>query len=121
MRVRDMAILWALFGAVCGAAPELARGGNLIGLISFALAGVIVTPTLGVFIALLGGRVKPSLLGALWGAAMGALAGSLGMGSASYALTVGLLVGAMAGGTLPQIVRSMSFLARSVLSLRRAR
>jgi hypothetical protein len=121
-RVRDMALLWALFGALCGACPHLASGGNIIGILSSAIAGVIVTPVLGVLIALLGGQLKPTLLGGIWGAMIGVLAGFVG-GAANAPLTAdfGLLVGGMAGGTFPQVLRSTAFLARSVMAVGRGR
>jgi hypothetical protein len=120
-RVRDMALLWALFGAVAGAGPELASGSG-IGILSGAIAGVIVTPVLGVLIALLGGELKPTLLGGIWGAMIGVLVG-IAAGATNTPLTVnfGLMVGGMAGGTFPQVLRSTAFLARSVIGFGRGR
>ncbi len=121
-RVRDMAILWSVFGAVCGAAPELGRGGNLIGIVSGMIAGIIVTPLLGVVLALFGGQVKMTLLGGLWGAIIGASTGFLGGAvSSSLTLNFGLLVGGMAGGTFPQVLRATACLARSVREFGRGR
>jgi hypothetical protein len=121
-RFRDMVILWAVFGAVCGACPSLARGANAIGVLSDALAGVIVTPFLGVFIALLGGQVKTTVLGGIWGAMIGGLAGLVpGAANVGFAVAIGLLVGGMAGGTFPQVLRSTAFLARSVMAFGRGR
>jgi hypothetical protein len=117
-----MAILWAFIGAVAGAAPGLSHGDGVIRILSDAIAGVIITPILGVLIALLGGHVKPTLLGGIWGATTGVLAGFVaGRTSAPFTLDFGLLVGAMAGGTFPQLLRSMTFLARSVSGISRAR
>jgi hypothetical protein len=121
-RLRDLTLLWALFGAVVGAAPGLTRGGDLLGIFSGALAGVILTPVLGILIALLGGQVRPTLLGAIGGALVGALARFVA-GAPGGGLTVelGLLVGGMTGGTLPQLLRSTAFLARSVIGVGRGR
>src|SRR3954454_1276348 len=42
-RVRDMVLLWLVFGALFGAGT-MPPGGGLIGLVSFVLAGMIVMP-----------------------------------------------------------------------------
>src|SRR5689334_14052602 len=72
-RVRDMALLWLVFGGVCGACTALGRDGNLIGLVSTVLAGMIVLPVLGVSLGLIGGRVLPTLTGGCLGGLLGAL------------------------------------------------
>jgi hypothetical protein len=117
-----MALLWALFGAVCGASPELARGGNTIGILSGIIAGIIVTPALGVILALVGGQVKVTLFAGLWGAVIGVSAGFLsGVPSPAVTLNFGLFVGGMAGATFPQVLRATGFLARFVIALGRGR
>jgi hypothetical protein len=115
-----MTLLWALFGAAAGASHYLVHGGNLIAILSGAIAGVLVMPVLGVPLALLGGQVKPTLLGGIWGAALGVLAGFVaGPSNAPVSPDFGLLVGGMAGATFPQMLRSTALLARSVLRLQR--
>jgi hypothetical protein len=117
-----MAILWTLFGAVAGASHYLVLGGDIIAVVSGAIAGVLVVPVLGVILALLGGQVKPTLLGGIWGAAMGVLAGFVaGPPNAPFSPDFGLLVGGMAGATFPQLLRSTAFLVRSVFRLQRGR
>jgi hypothetical protein len=121
-RLRDLTLLWALFGAVVGACPGLTHGGDALGILSGALAGVILTPVLGVLIALLGGQAKPTLLGAIGGAMVGVLARFVaGAPDGQLTAELGLLVGGMAGGTLPQMLRSTAFLARSVIAAGRGR
>src|SRR5947209_18447915 len=75
-RVRDMALVWLVFGGACGACSDPARGGNLIGIASGVLAGMIILPFLGVFLGLAGGRIGPTLVGGCFG---GAFAGFLGL------------------------------------------
>src|SRR4051794_17159558 len=70
-RVLNMALLWGLLGTVVGAATS--PHGGLIGLVPFAIAGVIVLLPLGAVLGLVGGRVKPTLAGALCGAVVGIL------------------------------------------------
>jgi hypothetical protein len=116
-----MVLLWALFGVIAGSYPELARGGSFLGIASGALAGLIVAPVLGLCIALLGGKVKPTLLGACVGMMLGVLVRFMAGAGAPLTADMGLLVGGMAGGTCPQVIRSTLSLARSVTGLGRAR
>jgi hypothetical protein len=96
-RVRNMALLWGTFGLIVGMVS--ARGGDLIGILSGALAGVLVLPWLGVALGLIGGHPKATLLGSIWGLVVGALAGVLLgeadlLGRATFCLILGALVGA---------------------------
>jgi hypothetical protein len=115
-----MALLWLVFGGACGACSDPARGGNLIGLASGILAGMIVLPVLGVFLGLAGARVAPSLVGGCFG---GAFAGLLGMALGAltplYLASFGIILGGLAGGTLGAMVWWINLLSRVLgMSLR---
>jgi hypothetical protein len=91
-----LALVWLAFGVVLGAL--LGKEGGIIGVVSFAIAGAIVTPWLGACLGLLGGQVKETLFGGAAGALIGAVIALLaGTGSVVYGLGVGLIVGGMLG------------------------
>jgi hypothetical protein len=114
-RVRDMALLWLVFGGACGACSEPARSGNLIGIASGVLAGMIVLPFLGVFLGLVGGRIAPTFLGGCFG---GAFAGGLGLALGAltplHLASFGIILGGLAGGTLGAVVWWVNLLARGL-------
>jgi hypothetical protein len=114
-RIRDMALLWLLFGAVCGACSQTASGGGLVGVISGVLAGMIVLPFLGVCLGLMGGRVQPTLVGGCFG---GLLAGLLGLfahsASPLYLASFGLILGGLAGGTQAALLWWLHFVGRAL-------
>src|SRR5947199_10415222 len=61
-RVLGMMTLWMIFGLVVG---SNLMPGNLISMLSGAIAGGIILPGLGLFLGLMGGPVKECLFGAL--------------------------------------------------------
>lgn len=103
-RIRDMACLWLFFGALVGACTPVARDGNLIGVVSGMLAGMIVLPFLGVGLGVAGGQVMPTLVGGTFGAVC-AVGASLTQGSGSFhdPLCFGVVLGGLAGGTISVI------------------
>jgi hypothetical protein len=111
-RVRDMALVWAFFGALVGVGVLPPEHGA-IGIISGILAGLIVLTPLGVILALLGGQAPLALLGGVCGAGLSGLlslfaprAGTL------YPASVGLIGGALAGATLSLVASRALFLVR---------
>jgi hypothetical protein len=103
MRMAVMALIWLPLGALVGAL-SMAESAGVISVFSGILAGMIVTPLLGVVLALLGGEIKPVLFGATSGALIGALSGALdGLGVSPIA-GVGLIGGGIVGATLPAIM-----------------
>jgi hypothetical protein len=114
-RVRDMALLWLLFGAVCGSCSETASRGNLVGLISGVLAGMIVLPFLGVGLGLVGGRVPTTLVGGCFGCLVaGALAAMIRSGPPLRFASFGLIVGGLIGGTFGVILWWLHFVRRAL-------
>jgi hypothetical protein len=119
-RVRDMVLVWLLFGGVCGACSDMAKSGSLVGVVSGVLAGMIVMPFLGLFLGLAGARVRPTLIGGCLGGLLGALLATV-VGSPSTAMVAsfGLVLGGLTGGTLAAMLWWMNFVARALgLSLR---
>jgi hypothetical protein len=94
-RVLAMMALWTLFGFVVGGSI---LGGNLIGILSGAIAGAIVLPWLGMFLGLMGGPAKDSLLGAVTGALVATLVSAIRSGSVdSYTFNCCLIIGGIMG------------------------
>jgi hypothetical protein len=113
-RMRDMMLLWVLFGGVCGACSEPARGGSLIGVASGVLAGMLVLSLLGACLGLAGGRVLPTLVGGCFGGLFAALLAAVaGASSPLFLASFGLILGGLAGGTLGAMLWWMSFVARA--------
>jgi hypothetical protein len=112
-RTLHMAALWLGFGAVVGFGIGLPTGG-VLPLVSNVLAGMIVLPFLGMFLALLGGRVRPTFAGGTYGALAGSAAGLLSGagGNFSWANT-GLIAGGIAGATLPAMLGAAARLLRA--------
>ena len=98
-----MMLTWMFFGVAVGisATPTDA---DMVRLISGAIAGMIVMSVLGSIVGLVGGRVKWSIIGAFCGVATGVIAGVIsGQPNIGLKANVGLIVGAIAGATLPAI------------------
>jgi hypothetical protein len=112
-RALHMAGLWLCIGAVVGFGIGAARDG-VISVVANVLAGVIVMPVLGVLLALLGGRVRPTLIGGICGGAAGAAAGLSGDAAGYFWANAGLIAGATAGATLPTILAGTALLLRTV-------
>ncbi|HBI45387.1 MAG TPA: hypothetical protein DDY78_21425 [Planctomycetales bacterium] len=117
-RVRDMTLLWTALGAVVGVGSTSFKGGA-IGVVSGAIAGILVLPFLGAFLGLIGGRPQETLFGALCGSLVGAAAGALG-GSADLPAqaTFTLLIGALIGATFPGMFRGLKETFLSILGSR---
>jgi hypothetical protein len=102
-----MTKLWIVLGILVGA-NTAAPDGNLLAVISGAIAGVLVLPWLGVVFGLLGGRVWDTVVGAACGCLLGAgLAALSSQVPVPYLANVGLLGGAMGGATLSATVRRL--------------
>jgi hypothetical protein len=104
-RVRNMTLLWLAFGSLVGAgtAPP---GAGAIGILSGAIAGMLVLPLLGTALGLMGGQVRETLAGGLCGLAVGAVAGALGTETPLlFGANFGLLVGGLAGATFLGLCR----------------
>ena len=94
-RVLAMMALWMGFGCVVG---SNLMPGNVIGLLSGAIAGAIVLPWLGMCLGLMGGPVKDSLLGGFAGALVAMLYSSVRAGSIdSFAINLCLIMGGIIG------------------------
>jgi hypothetical protein len=94
-RVLGMMALWTLFGLIVG---STSLGGNIIGILSGAIAGAIVLPWLGMFLGLLGGPAKDSLVGGLTGALVAVIYSSLRAGAIdSYTVNICLIIGGIMG------------------------
>jgi hypothetical protein len=65
-RVRNVVLVWLLFGVVVGAGSGPPDSG-VLGLVSGMIAGMMVLPFLGAVLGLLGGHAKEALLGAACG------------------------------------------------------
>src|SRR5262249_25357369 len=104
-RVRNMTLLWLAFGALVGAGSMPPEAGT-IGLLSGAIAGMLLLPFLGSVLGLMGGQCLETLAGALWGLMVGAAAAAL-TADADLLLkaALGLLVGGLAGATFPGLCR----------------
>jgi hypothetical protein len=114
-RVRDMVLVWLLFGGICGACSDLARSGSWVGIVSGVLAGMIVMPFLGVFLGLAGARVRPTLIGGGLGGLLGALLATVvGSPSPTMVASFGLILGGLTGGTIGAMLWWMNFVARAL-------
>jgi hypothetical protein len=100
-RVRNMTLLWLGFGALVGAgtAPP---GAGTIGILSGAIAGMLVLPLLGTALGLMGGQLRETLAGGLCGLAVGTAVAALRTEAPwQFGADFGLLVGGLAGATFP--------------------
>jgi hypothetical protein len=114
-RVRDMVLLWVLFGGVCGACSPAARNGNLIGVVSGVIAGMIVLSFLGAGLGLVGARLRPTLVGGCFGGLLSLLLGHVaGTPSPLYLASFGLILGGLAGGTIGLMIWWLNFVARAL-------
>ena len=113
-KVLRMTLLWFGLGIVVGilsAPPE--RG--IVGMVAGAIAGIIVLPFMGVFLGLIGGQWRETLLGGLAGLIL-----SFGIGVASGVpelrpvANVGLVGGALVGATFFSYV---SYLRKALAAL----
>jgi hypothetical protein len=94
-RITAMMALWTVFGIIVG---SNVLGGNLIGILSGAIAGAIVLPWLGMMLSVFGGPAKDSLLGAVAGSAVAMLYSSLRSGAIDFfSLNLCLIMGGMIG------------------------
>jgi hypothetical protein len=94
-RVLAMMALWMFFGVIVGS--TLLKG-NLVGVVSGAIAGAIVLPWLGMFLGLLGGSVKDSFLGGVTGVLVYLLCSAFRPGPIdSYTLNVCLIMSGIMG------------------------
>jgi hypothetical protein len=94
-RVLAMTALWMVFGLVVG---STLLGGNLIGVLSGAIAGGIVLPWLGMCLGLMGGPAKDSLFGAVAGSAVAMLYTSMRAGAIdSFTVNLCLVMGGIIG------------------------
>jgi hypothetical protein len=112
-----MALLWVVFGVVCGVTAQPPEG--LLRYVAGAIAGVLVLPGFGVVFGLLGAQVRPTLLGGTCGAGVGALAGLVtGLANPLLVISAGLLGGALVGGTFSASVCWARYLVRAATSER---
>jgi hypothetical protein len=94
-----MSLVWLGFALYVGATSML-PGADVIGLVSGAIAGVIVLVPIGVVLGLLGGRWKETCIGGVSGLTIGGLAGLLtGQANALLVANTGLVGGALLGAT----------------------
>jgi hypothetical protein len=115
-RVRDMVLVWALFGVVCGLMIGWDQR-SLVALVSGMIAGALVLPVLGAFLGVIGGQWKETLAGGLGGLVLGALAAALsGRGSMPHLAQVGMIFGGLVGATflslfarLPRLLWAQAF------------
>jgi hypothetical protein len=111
-RVLKMTLLWLLFGALVGAVSQPPEMG-LVGVVAGMIAGMTVLPVVGVCLGLVGGRVRPAAAGAVAGLAVGALGGLwLGDGNVLRLAQIGLVCGALVGGSASALVAWSQFLLR---------
>jgi hypothetical protein len=94
---RNMMLLWLAFGVVVGACIT-PPGGGWIGLVSYALAGMIMLPPVGLLFGMIGARWRESLICGVLGLLLGALAGLAG-GQVGIASAFGLIFGGFVGAT----------------------
>jgi hypothetical protein len=94
-RVLAMMALWMFFGVIVG---STILKGNLVGVLSGAIAGAIVLPWLGMFLGILGGSVKDSFLGGVTAVLVYLVCSAFRTGSVdSYTLNICLIIGGMMG------------------------
>jgi hypothetical protein len=104
-RVGGMVLVWLVAGAVVGAIANLGKG-DVVALISHMIAGMLILPLLGLFLALIGARWNEALLGCLAGLGSGLVAGyGLPGGGSPDLSSLGLVFGGMMGGTVPVFIR----------------
>jgi hypothetical protein len=92
--------------------------GGVIDLLAGVVAGIIVLSPVGVFLALLGARWQETLLCGAGGLTLGALAAKLLGLHHAFAASVGLILGALLGGTLVALFYRLPRLIVSRLSVR---
>src|SRR5437667_11384936 len=91
-RMLRLVPVWALFGSFIGITGGL--GGGPIGIISGAIAGVIVISWLGVLLGLMGGEPKATFLSGLAGALIGLLYSVLsGYAGIIYNMNLAFMIG----------------------------
>src|SRR5262249_39602273 len=94
-RVLTMMALWMGFGVVVGSSI---LPGNVIGVLSGAIAGAIIMPWLGMLLGLMGGPAKDSLLGGTAGALVDMLYDTFRFSSIDpFTLNFCLIIGGMIG------------------------
>ena len=102
-RAVHMMLVWMLLGVAVGIGAAPANAG-MVRMISGAIAGMIVMSVVGAIVGLVGGKVWESFVGALCGVLTGVIAGVIsGQPNIGFKANVGLIVGAIAGATLPAI------------------
>jgi hypothetical protein len=111
-----MVLLWLAFGAVVGALSAPAGQGS-VGLLAGACAGLVALPWLGLMLAVIGGRCRDTILGAMWGTACGFIGGAASKAtSVPTAMCVCLIIGGLAGATFPQICHIEGCIVRRVFA-----
>lgn len=117
-RVRDMMLVWLLFGIVLGLCSEPARGGTFIGVLSGVIAGLVVMLPLGVLLGLFGGEVKPTVLGGIAAATLGAcIAAGCAMPNPHFILSLSLILGGLLGATFSVFLWWVGFVTRALMAL----
>jgi hypothetical protein len=112
-----MVLLWATFGLIVGILS--ARGGGPIGILSGALAGIMVLPWLGVVLGLIGGPPQATLVGGIWGLVVGVLAAAfLGEADLPGKANLSLILGGLVGATFPGPFRGIRTVAATILRSR---
>jgi hypothetical protein len=112
-RALSMMLLWTVLGGAVGGITIPTR--NLLGVVSGALAGIILLAPAGAVLGLAGARARPALVGALCGSVVGTLTGALASSpNIPGAISIGLLGGAMAGASLSAFVWWAQFVGRHV-------
>jgi hypothetical protein len=114
-----MALLWAALGAVVGIGT--APGQEMVDLAAGITAGVIVLLPVGLLLGLLGSQARLALLGSMAGAVFGAAVGTVVGPAGLSPVLVGLVGGAIMGGTFSVVSCLSTFLARAVADYSRQR
>jgi hypothetical protein len=114
-----MALLWAALGALVGIGT--APGQEMVDLAAGITAGVIVFLPIGLLLGLLGGQARLALLGSTGGAVFGAAVGTFAGPAGLSPVLVGLVGGAIVGGTFSVVSFVTTFLARAVAVCSRQR
>ena len=112
-RVKQMMLLWLFFGALVGAAIGFPKGG-LLPIICNVMSGMILMPFLGLFLGLIGGQVRLSLVGGICGVLLGAITALLSSAADPFSvMSVALIGGALAGATVSTATSWTGFLIRA--------
>jgi len=100
--IRRMLAVWFVFGSFVGGTSGPGR--DLIGILSGALAGVIVIAWLGALLGLIG-EARITFFAGLFGALVGLLYGVLSGGAGVlYNMNLALIIGAIVGATFPALL-----------------